>query len=87
MKTKLAPILRRIGYALQSFLVFFLLIAFVITVSFLLFFSGMKPDEADVRAMAPPVFWNAILIAVLFSVLDTIRRYLTVATLSGTSIP
>ncbi len=69
---------RRAGLFLWSVLCFFLLIAFVLTVSFLLFFYGMKPDEAAVRDMAPLVFFNAIALAVLFAGIDAARRYITV---------
>ncbi|MBQ9150887.1 MAG: HAMP domain-containing histidine kinase [Clostridia bacterium] len=70
--------LRFFGHALETFLVFLVLIAFVITVSFLLFFSQMELNEDDVRAIAPAVFFNAVMLAVLFSLFDTVRRYLTV---------
>ena len=63
---------------LYSFLIFFGIIAFVLTCSFLLFFSGAEINEAEMRAMAPQVFINAVFIALIFTVIDIIRRRITV---------
>lgn len=65
---------RMLRDAIQHFVVFFLLIAFVITCNFYLFMHGMQMDEAEIRAAAPVTFYNVLLMTVLFSVLDLFRR-------------
>lgn len=60
--------------AVQHFVVFFLLIAFVITCNFYLFMHGMQMDEAEIRAAAPITFYNILLQTVLFCVIDIVRR-------------
>ncbi len=76
--TKAGRVLRYVGRTLQTAAVFFILIGFVLTACFLLFFSGMELNEENVRAMAPAVFINAIVLAVIFALLDVVRRYLAV---------
>lgn len=63
---------------LGNFLLFFTLVAFVVTCSFLLFGSTVSLTEEDVRAFAPVVFFNVILLAILFAAFDHVRRKLTV---------
>lgn len=65
---------RMLGDAIQHFVVFFLLIAFVITCNFYLFMNGMQMDEEEIRAAAPITFYNILFQTVLFSVFDIIRR-------------
>lgn len=60
--------------AVQHFVVFFLLIAFVITCNFYLFMHGMQMDEAEIRAAAPITFYNILVQTVLFCVIDIARR-------------
>lgn len=62
-----------------AFLTFFLLCAFVITVSFLLFFRNAgEINESQIHFAAIVTFFNVLLIALLFTVGDSIRRRLTV---------
>ncbi len=63
---------------MRTFVLFFGIIAFVITCNFLLFGASMSLSEAEVRRAAPAVFINTFLLAVLFVVVDGIRRKLTV---------
>lgn len=60
--------------AIRHFVVFFLLIAFVITCNFYLFLHSMQMDEAEIRAAAPITFYNILLLTALFSIFDVIRR-------------
>ena len=76
--TKFSRFLHYAGHTLQTAAVFFILIGFVLTTCFLLFFSGIELNEENVRAMAPVVFVNAIVLAVMFALLDVVRRYLAV---------
>lgn len=63
---------------LYNFVLFFAIIAFSVTCSILLFFSGIEMSEAQVREIAPVVFINVILLTVIFVVADHIRRRITV---------
>lgn len=69
---------------LNHFCVFFLLVAFVITCCTMLFVStlrdslGITLSEADVSAAAKITFWNVVLLSFLLTVIDTVRRKLTV---------
>lgn len=61
-----------------QFVVFFLLVAFVVTCNFLLFLNFMDLDEAAIRNAAPITFVNILLLAFLFYVMDAIRRLHTI---------
>ena len=61
-----------------SFVIFFVLVAFVVTSTFYVFFSMVQLSEADIRRFAPIVFLNVIVLSVLFAVFDAIRRKLLV---------
>lgn len=60
--------------AVSHFLVFFLLIAFVVTCNFVLFLHSMRMDEAEIRAAAPLTFYNIIIMTLIFCVIDSVRR-------------
>lgn len=62
----------------QSFMIFFTVIAFVITCTFLLSFNTVTLSEETVRTFAPVAFANIFILAALFSAIDYIRRKLTV---------
>lgn len=70
--------------AVGSFFVFFSLVAFVITCSTMLFVTtlsdelGITLTSENIGSAAKITFWNAALISLLFSVIDRIRRELTV---------
>lgn len=74
--------IRRIGKELLTFAVtfvlFFMFCAFVITCSFLLFFSSIDLQEEQVRAAAGSTFFNALLLTFLFVLVDMIRRHFMV---------
>ena len=61
-----------------SYVIFFCLCAFVVTCSFLIFFSGINLTDEQVRAAAPMTLVNVLLIAAIFLAFDKIRRKLTV---------
>lgn len=63
---------------LQIFMLFFSLIAFVVTCTLLLFGSSVSLSEEDVRTFAPAVFFNIIVLTILFTVVDSLRRHFTV---------
>ncbi|MBQ8585806.1 MAG: HAMP domain-containing histidine kinase [Butyricicoccus sp.] len=71
-------ILREALSYVWAFLMFFGLIAFVITCSFLVFGAAVDLPEAEVRAFAPLVFFNALILTVFFVAVDLVRRKVTV---------
>lgn len=56
------------------FLIFFMLIAFVVTCNFLLFMNFMEIEESRVRDAAPITFINVLLLTLIFCSIDTYRR-------------
>ena len=70
--------LQRIHNFLITFLIFFALCGFVVTVSFLLFFRGIALPPEQVRAGAVYTFVNILFITTLFVLFDTRRRRKTV---------
>lgn len=69
---------------LNHYFVFFLLVAFVITCCTMLFVStlrdtlGITLTDANISAAAKLTFWNVALLSLIFTVIDSIRRKLTV---------
>ena len=67
-----------------GFLVFFLLVAFVVSCCFLLFLNimadrmALRLTKEDVEFAAKLTFANVLLLSLLFSVIDTVRRHFTV---------
>lgn len=70
--------LPRYLFSATKFLIFFALIAFVVTCSFLLFLDSMRLDPDILRENALLTFLNILLLSALFTVIDGIRRRLTV---------
>lgn len=71
----------KVKYGLISiwqFVIFFLLVAFVVSVSFLLFFSGEDIPYEVVRARAGLTFINVIFLSLLITFVDFIRRKYTI---------
>lgn len=70
--------------AVCSYFVFFSLVAFVITCSTMLFVTilseelGIVLTRENISTAAKLTFWNAALLSLLFTVIDRIRRELTV---------
>lgn len=63
---------------LYKFVIFFLLISFVVTCSFALFFHFLDFSEEQIRAAAPVTFGNVLFITLIFWLLDSVRRrYIT----------
>jgi len=62
-----------------NFIVFFMLIAFVVTCNFLLFLAFMNLDETAVRNAAPITFANILLLSLIFCLLDEFRRKKTIS--------
>ena len=69
---------KKILSGLFKFVVFFMLIAFVVTCSFLLFFHFMDYTEEQMRASAPITLGNVVFITLIFWVCDTVRTHITV---------
>ena len=62
----------------RSYFLFFGIISFVITCTFLLSFSSVELAEEDVRTFAPLAFYNIFALTTLFWIIDLVRRILTV---------
>lgn len=69
---------------LNHYFVFFLLVAFVITCCTMLFVStltdtlGITLTEANISTAAKITFWNVALLSLIFTLIDGLRRKLTV---------
>ena len=76
--------LRWILKAISHYLTFFLLVAFVITCCTMLFVSTLSEDlgialtSENLAAAAKLTFWNVVLISLIFTVIDGLRRKWTV---------
>ena len=78
MSRKMRRFGRYIAQFLVTFCLFFALCAFVITCSFLLFFSSIEFDKNQLGLAAGSTFFNAILLTILMTVVDMVRRHITV---------
>ncbi len=69
---------------INHYVVFFLLVAFVITCCTMLFVSVLQRTlnitltEEDIGAAAKITFWNVALLSLIFTMIDTVRRKITV---------
>ena len=63
---------------LFSCLIFFGLVGGVVTATFYVFFSTVSLPEEDIRAFAPVVFVNVVVISLICTIVDTIRRRVAV---------
>ncbi|MBE6660907.1 MAG: HAMP domain-containing histidine kinase [Ruminococcaceae bacterium] len=76
--------LRWVLKAINHYLIFFLLVAFVITCCTMLFVStlaeelGITLTSENLAAAAKLTFWNVVLISLIFTVIDGLRRKWTV---------
>lgn len=61
-----------------QFIIFFLLIAFVVTCNFMLFLNAMDLEESELRNAAPITLFNVFVLTILFCVFDAIRRKYTI---------
>lgn len=71
---------QRVLRGVHHFLVFFLLIAVVITSCMTLFMNTLDISftKANISAAAKVTFWNVVLLSVLITVIDTLHRKITV---------
>ena len=65
-------------FSVYRFFIFFLLIAFVVTCSFLIFLRFMDLDIQLLRRNAVATFLNVLFLSLVFCVIDSVRRKLTV---------
>lgn len=64
--------------AVLRFITFFIIIAFVVTCSFLIFLTSVSIDEAVIRSKALLTFLNIFLLTFILWAIDFIRRKITV---------
>lgn len=69
---------KRSLFAVRNYVVFFALVAFVVTCSMLLFLNTANIDMRDIRNGAIYTFGNVLFLSLTFSVVDAIRRKVTV---------
>lgn len=69
---------QKIAFGILRFVTFFALISFVVTCSFLLFFTSANIDETAVRNNAPITFLNIFLLTFILWFIDLIRRKLMI---------
>lgn len=69
---------KRSLFAVRNYIVFFALVAFVVTCSMLLFLNTANIDMRDIRNGAIYTFGNVLFLSLTFSVVDAIRRKFTV---------
>lgn len=70
--------LKKTGFAVLKFISFFSLTAFVVTCSFLLFLRSVELDRELLEINAKATFINIIFLTLIFCIIDTVRRKLTV---------
>ncbi len=63
---------------LWSCLLFFGMVGGVVTATFYVFFTTVSLPEEDIRAFAPVVFVNVVVLALICAIVDTFRRRLAV---------
>lgn len=78
MKNSRKEWIRRTLFSVWKYVLFFLLISFVVTCCFLLFFSYANIDEQMVRKNAPVTFFNVLLLSLIFTVTDSVYHKYTV---------
>ncbi len=70
--------LKKIGLELLRFITFFAIISFAVTCSFLLFLRSVELDRELLEKNAKATFLNVIFLTIIFFIVDTVRRKLTV---------
>ena len=76
--------MKKVLKCLNHYFVFFLLVAFVITCCTMLFVSALRDSlglvltKENIGAAAKITFWNVALLSLIFTVIDSLRRKITV---------
>lgn len=76
--------MKRSLFAIRNYIIFFMLVAFVVTCCFLLFFAFLQHNvpeiftEENIRNAAAATFVNVLLLSALCTVIDAIRRKITI---------
>ena len=76
-------VIKKVLKYLNHYFVFFLLVAFVITCCTMLFVSVLADSlnlvltAENIKTAAVITFWNVALLSLIFTVIDTIRRKIT----------
>lgn len=70
--------MKKLFFAINKFFIFFGLVAFVVTCSFLLFFQSWDMDKEMLTQNAKFTFFNVIFLSVIFCIVDTVRRKIMV---------
>lgn len=65
-------------FSIKNFLIFFLMVCFVVTCSFYVFFSAMDLPTTDIEKSAKLTFVNVFVLSLIVSMIDSFRRKYTV---------
>jgi signal transduction histidine kinase len=71
-------LIRKSLFSFYRYMMFFVLIAFVVTCSFFLFLNSIKLDEKLILENAMTTFVNILFLSLIFTLIDGIRRKITV---------
>ncbi|TWT25755.1 HAMP domain-containing sensor histidine kinase [Planomicrobium sp. CPCC 101110] len=77
-KTAGRRLLRKSLFSFYRYLIFFLLIAFVVTCSFFLFLNSIDIKEELIIDNASTTFFNILFLTLVFTLIDGLRRKITV---------
>lgn len=72
------PSFKTILLSLRKYIIFFLLISFIVTCSFLLFLNGLDLSTTFIRQSASVTLGNILLLSLIFTAVDNIRRRITI---------
>lgn len=77
-KSEQCTILRLAVFSVKRFILIFITLAFAMSCCFMLFLSGLELSGEFLREKAPITFINMLLVTLLLTVMDMVRRKLTV---------
>ena len=65
-------------FSIQNFLIYFVMVCFVVTCSFFVFFSAIDLPTTDIAKSAKLTFLNIFILSLLVSMIESLRRKYTV---------
>lgn len=77
-KRKADPRINHSLFSVRNYVIFFFMVSFVVSCSFLSFFNFMDIEQLDIRKSAVVTFGNVIFLSLLVSMIDGMRRRYTV---------
>lgn len=74
---------KAIRNSIWNFMTMFILTGFIVTCNITLFFYYVDMDEGQIRDAAPVTFINVIVLSLIFSIIDAVRRHFTLIRPAG----